>query len=569
VELRGLFGADLEAQVRLAWRPWLFDYLDQISATRDGFDRAVVVVIFIAANAALFATAPVNGDFWWSDAPRHALNGAFVRDFVAAAPWHDPKTWAVDYYLQYPALSILFYPPLFYFVEAAMFTVLGVSHWVAQLTVSLFTALLGAASYGLVRLNFPRWSALGASLLVIGGPEIAFWAHQVMLDVPAYAVVVTAIYCYCRYLRSERQLYLYLAVLAVLAAVYIKLTAAFIAPVLAAHLIASRGARVWRDRNIVIAGVVGVLGLIPALLLTAKFGGVNAESVAGRSIDLPRTSLGAWIFYLKLFPDYLGVVGAALAIAGLVVVVRRRAAPLDRSLAWLLLGWLIFGYLFFSAIAVREPRHGIMIAFPLAIFAVVAVHRLLPVRLAPTTVAGLGAATLLYSVTFDPPPRVVGYAEVADYVAAHAPKNGVILFSGYRDGNFVFDLRTHEERRDLWTIRADKLLLRIAIERARGVVQTDLDQKQIAAALRDYGVSLVVAQPVFWTDLREMARLDAVLHTADFRQVASFPITATVAHTDPLIEIYEPTYPARPARRVLGLDMPIIGQSFSGKIGAP
>jgi len=354
-----------------------------------------------------------------------------------------------------------------------------------------------------------------------------------------------------------------------LAAVYIKLTAAFIAPVLAAHLIASWGSRVWRDRNTVIAGVAGVLGLAPALLLTLKFGGVNVESVAGRSIDMPRTSLAAWIFYAKLIPDYLGVVGAILGIGGLVLVVRRRAAPLDPALAWLLLGWLIFGYLFFSAIAVREPRHGIMIAFPLAMFAVVAVHRLLPVRLAPTTVAGLGAATLLYSVTFDPPPRVVGYAEVADYVAAHAPKNGVILFSGYRDGNFVFDLRTHEERRDLWTIRADKLLLRIAIERARGVAQTDSDEKQIAAALRDYGVSLVVAQPGFWTDLREMARLDAVLHTADFRRVASFPITATVAHTDPLIEIYEPTYPVQAARRVLGLDMPIIGQSFSGKIGAP
>jgi 4-amino-4-deoxy-L-arabinose transferase-like glycosyltransferase len=555
--------------MRLARRPWLVDHPDQLSATRDGFDRAVVMVIFFAANAALFATAPVNGNFWWSDAPRHALNGAFVKDFIAAAPWHDPKTWAVNYYLQYPALSILFYPPPFYFVEAAMFTVFGVSHWAAQLTVSLFTALLGAASYSLARLSFPRWSALGASLLVIGGPEIAFWGRQVMLDVPAYAVLVTSVYCYCRYLRSQRPLYLHLAVLAVLAAVYFKLTAAFIAPVLAAHLIASRGAQILRDRNTVIAGVVGGLGLVPALLLTLKFGGVNVESVAGRSIDLPRTSLAAWIFYAKLIPDYLGVVGAILGIGGLVLVVRRRADPLDPALAWLLLGWLIFGYLFFSAIAVREPRHGIMIAFPLAMFAVVAVHRLLPGRLAPAAVAGLGATTLLYSVTFDPPPRIVGYAEVADYVAAHAPKNGVILFSGYRDGNFVFDLRTHEERRDLWTIRADKLLLRIAIERARGVAQTDSDQKHITAALRDYGVSLVVAQPGFWTDLREMARLDAVLHTADFRRVASFPITGTVAHTDPLIEIDEPTYPVQPARRVLGLDMPIIGQSFKGKIGAP
>ena len=55
---------------------------------------------------------------------------------------------------------------------------------------SLFTVMLGAATYGLVRLYFPRWSALGASLLVIGGPQIAFWGRQVMLDVPAHAVIV-------------------------------------------------------------------------------------------------------------------------------------------------------------------------------------------------------------------------------------------------------------------------------------------------------------------------------------------------------------------------------------------
>ena len=58
---------------------------------------------------------------------------------------------------------------------------------------------------------------------------------------------------------------------------------------------------------------------------------------------------------------------------------------------------------------------------------------------------------------------------MANRVALHAPKNAVVVFSGYRDGNFVFDLRTHEERRDIWTVRADKLLLRIAVERVRGV----------------------------------------------------------------------------------------------------
>jgi Dolichyl-phosphate-mannose-protein mannosyltransferase len=568
VELRGLLGLYLATQVTLARRRRWFERRDIAPVPADRLDRALVAIIFIAANAILLATAPANGDFWWSDAPRHALNGAFVKDFIAAMPWHDPKAWAIDYYLQYPSLSILFYPPLFYFVEAVAFAVFGVSHLVAQATVSLFTVLLGAATYGLVRADFPRWTALGASLLVIGAPETAFWGRQVMLDIPAYAALVAGVYFYARYQRSEQTGSLYFALIAILAAIYIKLTAVFLVPVLAVHLVATKGWRALRDRHIVTVGILGILGLMPAMFLTLKFGAVNVQSVAGRSTDLPRSSVAAWVFYAKLLPDYLGYIAFLLGLGGVVLVLRRRTAPLDASFAWLLLGWLVFGYLFFSAIDVREPRHGIMMAFPLVIFAVLAVHRALPARTAPAAIAGLGVATLLYSAIFDPPPRIEGYAQAADYVARHAPKNGVVLFSGYRDGNFVFNLRTHEERRDLWTIRADKLLLRIAIERIRGVQQSNLDEKQIAAALRQYGVSLVVSQPGFWTDLREMARLSTVLHTADFEKTATFDITGTVPHADTSIEIYKPTYPVEPPQRRLRIDMPIIGQSFGGAVGS-
>ncbi len=539
------------------------------AVSRERLERALVGVVLVVASGALLATAPVNGDFWWSDAPRHALNGAFVKDFVAAMPWHDPKGWAVDYYLKYPALTILFYPPLFYFVEAVAFALLGVSHFVAQATVSLFVLLLAIAAYAFVRLDFPRWSALGASLLVVGGPEAAFWGRQVMLDVPAYAMLVTGAYFYARSFRRERPRELYSALVAVLAAIYIKLTAAFIVPVLAAHFVACKRGETFRNRHVVAAAILGIIGMLPAIVLTIKFGAINVQSVAGRADDLPRTSLAAWLFYVEAIPGYLGYVGTVLAACGLGLVLWRRPAPLDPRLAWLLVGWLAFGYLFFSLIAVRETRHGMMLAFPLTVFAVVAVHRVLRFPAASIAVVGLGAVTFLYSLAFCPPPRIEGYAEIADYVAQHAPKDGVVLFSGYRDGNFVFDLRTHQERRDISTIRADKLLLRIAVERERGVGEARLDEHQIAQALRDYGVALVVMQPGFWTDLREMARLEAVLHSPDFVRVAHFDITGTIGHSDHEIDIYKPTYPPVPARRRLRLDMPIIGQRFTGELGKP
>jgi 4-amino-4-deoxy-L-arabinose transferase-like glycosyltransferase len=218
---------------------------------------------------------------------------------------------------------------------------------------------------------------LGASLLVIGGPQAAFWARQVMLDIPAYAALVTGIFFFVRYLREERPGYLYLAVFAILAAIYIKINAVFMAPVLAIVLLAVEGRRAF-NRHHIIAGTLGVLGLVPIVLLTVAFGETNIQSVAGRPSDLPLASVAAWLFYAEAMPQYLGYTALILGVGGFVLVALRRTRPLEPWLAGLLVGWLGLGYVFFSAISVREPRHGLMIAFPLVLFALLVLHRSYP-----------------------------------------------------------------------------------------------------------------------------------------------------------------------------------------------
>jgi hypothetical protein len=110
--------------------------------------------------------------------------------------------------------------------------------------------------------------------------------------------------------------------------------------------------------------------------------------------------------------------------------------------------------------------------------------------------------------------------------------------------------------------------MRMAVERERGIGQADLDEKQIAAFLREFGVSLIVVQPGFWEDLREMARFSAVLRGPEFERVAHFDITGSGDHADASIEIYKPTYPVQPTRRALQLEMPIIGGTFRGTVGS-
>ncbi len=527
---------------------------------------APVAAIGIACLV-LFATAPVAGDFWWSDAPRHALNGVFVKDLVAAAPLHDPARWAANYYLKYPALTILFYPPFFYGVEAVFYTLFGVSHATAQATVTVFSFFLGLGGYLVARNWLARTEATCAALLIVGCPEMAFWGRQVMLDVPACTGLAFCLLFFIRYLRGARPLDIVLSALFFLVAVYTKFNAVFAAPVFVAALVGAQGIKALHRSHLLIAAAATAVLLLPAVYLTIHFGTANIDSVAGRSIDMPRWSLAAWLYYPSLLPSLVGWPTLVLGLGGIAAALTLRGSTLRGWPLWLLLGWIIFGDLFFSAIGVREPRHILMVLLPLPILAISALAATLPVALSRTAAALLAAGTLVYSVWFDQPPKVSGYQEVADYVTATAPANARVLFSGYRDGNFVFDIRAEKDRHDISVIRADKLFLKVAVERERGVGQTAYSADEMLGRLKDLGIDLVVAQDGFWEDLDQMATLSGLLKSDAFEEIAQFPVTGTPRRGEQTITLYRPRYPVESHTVDLTIDMPIFRDRLSGSLG--
>jgi len=527
--------------------------------------RLAPSVAIIGAAIVLLATSPLGGNFAWSDAPRHALNGAFLKDLVVAVPRH-PVAWAEAYYLQYPALSILFYPPLFYIFEAAAFALLGVTQFAAQATVAFFYAALGLGVYRLARLWTSRPAAIGAALMLMGAPEFALWGRQVMLDVPATAWLVWGVYAFARFVRFDRGRDLMISAALLLAALYTKYNVAFIAAVLPLPLIMARGGTVVRDRRLLWTVSAAVIGALPAIALLLTFGSANFQSAADLSGELPRWSLAAWLFYPALLPQIVGWPVLGLATTGIVLMAVGRLRALNGWAAWLLIGWTLIGYAFFTAIAVREPRHIMTAMPPLAVLAACALDQILPRRLGGFAALTVGVGVLSWTIAYNPVPIVTGYQQIADYVADRAPTGARILFSGYRDGNFIFDLRTREDRRDITTIRADKLLLRIAIERRRGVGEAKYSREQVAALIRNLGIDLVVAQDGFWNDLTEMHRLAAVLAGPDFLPIAHFEIGGTMGRTDRSFTVYRPTYIVKPKPRNLELDMPIFGGQIDGEL---
>ncbi|WP_291299248.1 glycosyltransferase family 39 protein [Elioraea sp.] len=532
----------------------------------------IIAVLAIAlAVAVLFATSPLDGAFWWSDAPRHGLNGIFVKDVLVERPLADPKGFAFGWYAQYPALTILFYPPLFYAVSAPAFLLFGESHVVAQAMVALHLLGLGVGMYALALAWLPPIGALAAALVLLGLPEIALWGRQLMLEIPALCWLVWAAVFATRHARGGGTAALWLAAAFLLAALYTKVSMVFAIPALALMLLRSRGVAMLAERRVWLAALAFVVGLLPLVALTLQFGQANVQSVVAiADTAASRRTLAGWIWYARELPGMLGWLPLALSALGLGLMFGRREGTWRPGERLMLVVWVVVSYLALSFIELKEARHGVILLVPMAIWIAAALVWLagkVAGARGPAVAAAAGAALIAVTVAVHAVPRVDGYEEAARRAAAVAPRDSVVLFSGKRDGSFVFSMRTVAERPDLYTVRADKLLLTVAVRRELGVGQRDDTEEEILARIRDLGVSVVVAQRDFWTDLAAMARLQRVLDGPGFEEVARIPVRANVPVEDEELRLYRIVGEVRPRPVTITIDLPIIGRQIEGAVG--
>jgi hypothetical protein len=153
------------------------------------------------------------------------------------------------------------------------------------------------------------------------------------------------------------------------------------------------------------------------------------------------------------------------------------------------------------ASAIGEARYALIFLPPVLLAAGPSVGALLPPRVAGVALLVLALGTWQAA----PVPSVNGYREAAEWIAREAPPHAVAVFCGKRDGSFVFNMRAIGSRHDITTLRADKLLLQVAVRRQPGVAQRPLTTAEIADLLDRDGVRYVVAQDDFWSDLGVMA----------------------------------------------------------------
>lgn len=330
----------------------------------------VLLAGVLAVLAALHVVLHQPGELQYNgDETRHVMTGGFFRDLLLDCPAPaDLKDDAVRYYLQYPALGLLVWPPLLYVVEGAFMLLFGTSFLAARVLVGLFAAMACAYLFALVRRTHDTGVAVVAVLLLGLSPLVFELSHQVMLEVPALAFALAALFHVQRYLDEERGRDLVLGTLATAGTALARFDGIFRLP-LYLILVAGRGKLRMLLRGSVLAAVaVALLLVLPYYLFAAsQVGGAHyLAATSGTSAgNLGFLAPQNFVYYPRCVPAQIGWFAVPPALVGVVVSLHRDR----RATAWPYFALVLATYLTFTPLAEVESRHAICWVPALAVFA--------------------------------------------------------------------------------------------------------------------------------------------------------------------------------------------------------
>lgn len=504
--------------------------------------RAFVLGLVVLALLHLWVWRPTEPHHN-NDESRHVMTGVFLRDLLVDAPWDDPIGYAQRYYLQYPALGLLAWPPLFYVVEGLTMGLFGPSFLTGQLTVAGFAliAIVFILRWARITWRNDRIAVLGAVLF--GLTPIGFrYARHVMLEMPCLAFAFAALFYFERYLVDARRGDPLRVGLFSAWAALTRFDALFLLPYFACRLLTERRLGELR-RPAVLLGIGMALAITaPYYVWTWQHYGASLLHAAqmgtmptSRSFDAARNL----IFYPSRIPRQ---VDWPIALAALLGCWRWRYWP-GHSAACLSLALAV--YLTFSPMAELEDRHVIYWIPALTTWAAATAESL------PGTWRQLGYALLLVgtgiSRTWDFPSVVHGYAEAAQRVLAQPLEAHVVFFDGAMSGGFIYQVRCHDPQRRVTVLRGDKLVYGMRSDPSGGYVEWTPTSDDIRALLYRYDPDWIVIESpqAIFPELTGPKRLRQTLreHPDRYDHVAELDVPLRGTHPEfqgVRLEFYRP-----------------------------
>jgi hypothetical protein len=480
--------------------------------------RPSVLLILLTATIASQGMSR-GGFFFHTDEMYHAMNGLFVRDLIVDFPIRHPVQYAYEYYAKYPAIALPHWPPLFYIAEGIAFLVLGISPWVSRLVVLGFAMLAIYFWYRIALPLGPRYRAFLSAVILSCLPYILIYEQLTMLEIPALAMCLGAIYFWVRFLEMERGRHLWILAGFAVAGFLTSQSMIFVAFFVVMHLVVERRFQLLKRLDVWLALLASAALTLPWYTLTQRMERVPLGTMVGRVSGYGFKHLAESVTYsyypVELYKKF-GAFLLSLACLGVALALVKRSRA-NR----LLLVWIFSAYVCFVLISEKDPRHTILWIPPLLYFALTALETLCVRRTWALIISSVLAIFFVVNALRSERPIVDGAAEVADYVLS-LPESDVIYYQGVLHGDFIFYVRKLDpEKRHL--VAREKQVAILGREQ-RPILHS---AQEVLAFFQNWGIRYAIVEDIDpfpgFGPVREMLKSD------HFELLRSFPVTTNQA----------------------------------------
>jgi hypothetical protein len=360
----------------------------------------------------------------------------------------------------------------------------------------------------------------------------------VQIDVPAIALLLASAYCLLRHLEGAKSGWLFAATICLGLAILTRLQAVYAIPALLYFMFVHRSNAIASFKLRVIALLPLALLALPSAAMFLYFSRVN-QSLAGNMPGMPSLmSIANWTWYAQQLPQQLGWPALAFVIAGLLAAALAAAQRKMPLAGGILFAFALSSWLFFSLISNKEPRFNLPSLPFLFLLSACGLYLLLP-QLSRIALPLLAAWLVWQAIAVAQVPVVSGFKQAALLAQQVTPKNANVMIAAHRDGNFIYDMRTFDSRRDIGIRRADKMLVEITIMRQLGVKDKHFDQASLKQLLKKEDIATIVMQEGYLSDQPSMQQLQALLDSGvEYRQVQAIELQGATRKDEKRLVVY-------------------------------
>ena len=527
--------------------------------------RRAILLIALPVALHLVCARPVEPVFG-GDSNRHVVTSIFFRDLltdtITSGHLSNPKDYAEQYYEQYPALGLLVWPPLFHGVCGVAMLIFGTSVEVARWLVLLSFIVSCWCVYRMACRILDDDLAAAVMILYSIAPLIFDYSRDVMLEMPALALVMVSVDQFDLWLRGTRLRHLYFAAISASLAALTRFDAAVLIPFyLTMFLLRGGWGKLW-SRHVLIASAIAIVLVGPVYLVIAKEMGhlhvrQAAQSVGGSEDGTANAFLATknlW-YYPVAIVEQSGWPAAVLCIIGFALSLRQSHRLQNSTFIALMAAT----YVTFSPLAELRARHAIYWMPSVAFFAVCGLEAILgflrrtfsgerqgvsppsatgisrradALPLAVGTYAILFASTAFGAMSL-PTYRVEGYGSAAAQILEQTSPGDSVFFDGWWDGNFTYHMRHLDPSRSRSVIRGDKLLYDFVCVPTTDFQKHVKNDREIVAKFIEANPKFVVLEnPQFFQTIEFAQELrDLVKNHPDiFEPVNQIPVQSSIAH---------------------------------------